>query len=267
MWEKIRQIVSANPELFSILGLAVGVAGLLVALIIYKTSKPRRLLAYATRTFRIISDKSRRVSGLKVLYNDRTVQSLSVTRLGLWNAGNETIRRDDIPSMLPPVIYSRKGVTILETQVLETTSLANKVELKACEDASGGYAVQFDFLDPSDGALFGITHDGVDVKDVAMTGGIIGGRIRCTRADPETITVSADDAHAATTIVKVQSGRSQARSAAVLVPVICSIMGIGLAIFVNLLMGLLLSLIGATCAGALLSSLPAFLSTGSAKDV
>src|ERR1035437_4492390 len=156
IWETIRQFAAQNPELVSVVSLGVGFASIVLALILYRASKPRRLLAYATRTFRIISSKAKRVEGLKVLYNEKAVQSLSLTRLGVWNAGNEALRRTDIPSVSPPVIYARKGVSILEAQILETTSSANRIELTAFQGEVSGYAIGFEFLDPGDGALFNI---------------------------------------------------------------------------------------------------------------
>lgn len=242
MWETIRQFAARSPELVSVVSLGVGFASIVLALILYRASKPRRLLAYATRTFRIISDKAQKVAGLKVLYNERAVRSLSLTRLGIWNAGNEALRRTDIPSVSPPVIHARKGVSILKAQILETTSSANRIELTPFEGEVSGYAIGFEFLDPGDGALFNIVHDGIEVQDVAITGGIIGGRIRRAATDPETVATSAGP-HAATTILTVQSGRSNARSFALFALIGFSVVGI-IIVFFNLLAGFILILLG-----------------------
>jgi hypothetical protein len=239
MWETIRQFAARNPELVSVVSLGVGFASIVLALILYRASKPRRLLAYATRTFRIISGKAKRVKGLKVLYNEKAVPSLSLTRLGIWNAGNEALRRTDIPSVSPPVIHARKGVSILEAQILETTSSANRIELTHFDGEVSGYAIGFEFLDPGDGALFNIVHDGIEVQDVAITGGIIGGRIRRAATDPETLTTSPGP-HAVTTM---QSGRSSARSSALVALIVFTVVGIFI-VFINPLVGFFLILLG-----------------------
>lgn len=210
MWDAVKHFTSAQPELISLISLGCGAASIVLAFILYRASKQRRLLAYATRTFRIISDKARGVNGLRVLYGDEPVRSLSVTRLGMWNAGNEVLRRTDIPSRHPPVIYAKKGVCILEAQLLETTSLANGIQLTPFEGEISGYAVMFEFLDPNDGALISIAHDGIEVDDIVMSGSIIGGHIRRRATDPETPNKSIG----LTTVVK-DSGRSSAQELAI----------------------------------------------------
>jgi hypothetical protein len=106
-WESIKGFVSANPELINIVSIALGVAGVILALYFYKRSKPIRQLSFACRTFRMISEKHKNVPGLGVTYEGADIPSLSVTRLAVWNAGTEALRDQDIATTDPLFIATR----------------------------------------------------------------------------------------------------------------------------------------------------------------
>src|SRR5438132_11596701 len=106
IWSSIRTSISNHPDIVAALGLAGTVGSIALAVLLYKLGKPRRLRAYATRTFRVIPGRRIRLSRLEVLYNKHPVQSLSVTRIATWNADNESLRPADTPKTDPPVIYA-----------------------------------------------------------------------------------------------------------------------------------------------------------------
>lgn len=185
VWRPVREYISANPELIAALGLIGTIGGIVIAVLLYEIAKPRRLLAYATRTFRIIPRPVVKLDRLEVSYNGYPVQALSVTRLTVWNAGNEALRRADIPVAHPPVIYVSEGVTLFEADTVEHSSAANNVSLEPVHEPIVGYALRFDYLDPGDGVVFNIVHDGTTVTDARLTGNIIGARVRRTLAQGE----------------------------------------------------------------------------------
>jgi hypothetical protein len=143
------------------------------------------LLAYATSTFRVVPDKRIKLERLQITFNEYPVETLSVTRLAVWNAGNASIRRNDLASNDPPVIYAGNGVTLFETDIIEPGAAANNVRLTTVSGAVTGYAIEFDFLDPGD-AVFSVVHDGSKLTDIRLNGEIIGGDIRRTVAHGET---------------------------------------------------------------------------------
>src|SRR5438045_1267463 len=104
LWVSIKAYIATNPEVVAVLGVIGTIGGIVISILLYKLSSSRRLLAYATRTFRIIPAFRIKLSGLQVTYNSYDVKSLSVTRVTIWNAGNESLRRSDIPQAHPPII-------------------------------------------------------------------------------------------------------------------------------------------------------------------
>lgn len=94
--EKYMQVsdyINNNAELISALSLFLGFASIVIALVIYRASKPLKRIGFSTRTFRIISNKAKNIDGLSVNYKSEPIDTLSVTRLGFWNEGNEELRK------------------------------------------------------------------------------------------------------------------------------------------------------------------------------
>jgi len=223
----------------------LAISGIILTVLFYRLSRPRKLLAYATRTFRVVPDKRIKLKSLGIRYNGHTVERLSVTRLAIWNAGNESIRRNDLATKDPPVIYAGAGITMFETDIIETSAAANNISLRTIGTPIIGSAIDFDFLDPGDGAVFSVVHDGNKVTDIRLNGEIIGGRIRRTVAHGETPTERTgrqwDDS---TTPQKPESGRSQTRRGAYAV-LILTLIGGFFALFISeWRLGLLLILVG-----------------------
>jgi hypothetical protein len=139
------------------------------------------------------------------------VSRLSVTRLAVWNAGTEPIRSTDIAGRAPLRLTARDGITVLEATVLEVTRAANRLIVFTDEHSDAKLRVTFEFLDPSDGALINVIHDGIGLEDVALVGIVVGGTVRRTVADPETI-----PAERSASRVRIESGRRKARFGAAL---------------------------------------------------
>ena len=177
--------MSGNPWIVAIVGVVGTISSIVLAVLFYKLSRPPRLLAYATRTFRVLPRARTKLQGLQITYYGYPVESLSVTRLAVWNAGNESIRRSDLPASDRPVIYGGGGLKIFETAVIETSAAANNVGLTLVDHPVVGSAIGFDFLDPGDGAVFSVVHDGNKLTDIRLNGEIIGGRIWRTVAHGE----------------------------------------------------------------------------------
>ena len=215
LWPSIKHFISTSPEIVAIAGLMLAISSIILTVLFYRLSRSRKLLAYTSRTFRVVPDKRIKLENLGITYNGHPVERLSVTRLAIWNAGNESIRRNDLATKDPPVTYAGVGITMFETEIIETSAAANNISLRTVSTPITGSAIDFDFLDPGDGAVFSVVHDGNKVTNIRLNGEIIGGRIRRTVAHGETPTESTGRQwDGSTTPQKPESGRSQTRRGA-----------------------------------------------------
>jgi hypothetical protein len=194
---------------------------------------------------------------LQITYYGYPVESLSVTRLAVWNAGNESIRRSDLSASDRPVIYGGGELKIFETAVIETSAAANNVGLTLVDHPIVGSAIGFDFLDPGDGAVFSVVHDGNKLTDIRLNGEIIGGRIWRTVAHGERPTEGGSQRWFGVSAWQrpQESGRSQLRVGAYAALVMLLFSGFVLVLGSQWGVGLLLIVIGLIVpSGALLVS-------------
>lgn len=245
VWPPIKHFISNNPEIVVIATFFLAISSIILTALFYKLSKPRRLLAYATRTFRVVPVKRIKLKRLQTTYNGYPVESLSVTWVAVWNAGNESIRRGDVATKAPPIIYAGDGITLFETDIVETSTEANNVSLTPVYTPITGSAISFDFLDPGDGAVFSVVHDGSKVTDIRLNGEVIGGRLRRTVAHGETpMERTGRRWDGSTSPQKPESGRSQTRRGAYAILILVPIAGFLVLFTPQWRAGLLLTLVG-----------------------
>jgi len=245
LWLPIKNFISGNPGIVAIVGVVGTISSIVLAVLFYKLSRPPRLLAYATRTFRVLPRARIKLQGLQITYYGYPVESLSVTRLAVWNAGNESIRRSDLPASDRPVIYGGGGMTIFETTVIETSAAANNVGLTLVDHPIVGSAIGFDFLDPGDGAVFSVVHNGNKLTDIRLNGEIIGGRIWRTVAHGERPTEGGSQQwDGVSAWQRPRSGRFQSRIGAYAALVMLLLCGFVLVLASQWGVGLLLIVIG-----------------------
>jgi hypothetical protein len=245
LWPPIKDFIATHPEIVVLAELVLAISSVVMAVILYKLSKSPRLLAYATRTFRLVPEKRIKLERMKITYNGSPVESLSVTWLAIWNGGSESIRRSDLATKAPPVIYAPEGISLFEMDIIETSAAANNVSLTPVYNPLIGSAIDFDFLDPGDGAVFSVVHSGSKVADIRLNGEIIGGRIRRTVAHGETPTEkSGQQWDGSTSPIKPESGRSSTRRGAYAILILLPIVGLLLLFTSEWRGGLLLIMLG-----------------------
>lgn len=188
--EFITEYINNESALLNIISLGIGALGIALAGYFYIKSKPFKLIASASRSFRIISDRSQKVPGLEVSIHGKPASVVTVTRLAIWNTGNRTVDSSDIPSIDPLIIHSTKGAHIFDIEVTEQTKNANQVSVVK-SDASNNYQIHFEYLDPGDGALLNIVHNGKDVDEFTLKGSVKGGKIGKTGGADEAISAPA----------------------------------------------------------------------------
>jgi hypothetical protein len=176
--------------------LAPGVPGLLigalttVAVAIYFYLRGRRLKepSWDVRTVTLIRDYRTRLPGLEVGYQGEPVESLAVTRLLLWNAGNETILASDLDSISPIRVVARNGVQIIDVFAIsdnldergQLVEGGGSVHIET-EPSADGWLIKSPYLEPGKGAVLQVVHTAADPttavgSPISVDGSVIGAR-------------------------------------------------------------------------------------------
>jgi hypothetical protein len=155
-----------------VIGLIAVVIGL-IALVLYlkdrKVKKPR----YEVRSYNIIRDFEAKTVPLDISYLGKDVGNVTISKVLFWNAGNETIKWEDVASAEPISISVVGGYTILYAKTIGVKNTANKIE-EPERRGEASVVVKFEYLDKDDGAVVQLVHTGNSSEDIQVAGTIKG---------------------------------------------------------------------------------------------
>ena len=160
-----------NPW-FQFSGFAVGVIGVVIALVTWLLSRRYKRLYFLVRSFNLVDKSRSTVPSLSVQFGGRTVAALTISKIAIWNSGKEAIRDVDIPSREKLRITPKEGVEILESSIIQVSSESCNCRLG--EYSNSSQTIQFDFLDPNDGIVLHVAHTGSSSEELKVEGQIVG---------------------------------------------------------------------------------------------
>ena len=164
-----------NPW-FQFVGFLVGIAGILIAIVTFILTRRYKQVWYRVRSFSLVRGALSTLPGLQVLFENKPVNALTISKIVVWNSGNETIRLSDLPEKERLSLQTVGAVEILEAFILQVSTPSCGVSVRRI--ARDSFGVGFDFLDPRDGFVIQLAHTGNSSHDVKLMGRIMGrGRI------------------------------------------------------------------------------------------
>jgi|SRR6185312_10947907 len=161
-----------TSPLGALIGWIIGPIGVLVAVVVYFKQKKDRRPVYGKQTFPLIFKSGTTPKKLELFYDHKAVEKLTLTKFAFWNAGRETIRKEDISAVKPITIKSAKGATIYDSEIAYS-ELVNNFKITKIDDFTLG--VDFDFIDLNQGMVVNLYHNGDSSDDIICEGAIIGG--------------------------------------------------------------------------------------------
>jgi hypothetical protein len=152
-------------------GTVLAIISLAAAAYFYRKSKSVSRLSYQADEITVVGGATAAFpQDLEIRFGGVVVPRVTATRAILWNAGNTTIRGDQIVGSDPLRFAVPDGCTILRASVAKRTREANAVSLAA---EGNSVLVSFDYLDPNDGVAIGIFHS-ADRRQITCSGTLRG---------------------------------------------------------------------------------------------
>lgn len=150
----------------SIISFITSIAGIVsIPLAIYFYFKPRPIkkrILYGFRSIGLLQNPPD-FADLQITYKGQEIKSLYITRVVLWNAGDDMIKRkDDIyPGDQLRIVFEKPDLSI-ESKLLYVSSGAENIRPSLYPKNDGslpeGILIEFDFLDPRQGLALQIMH-------------------------------------------------------------------------------------------------------------
>ncbi|MGZ3240519.1 MAG: hypothetical protein ACXWJK_09160 [Burkholderiaceae bacterium] len=157
----------------------IAVIGIVLSLILYFKSKKERVPCYEVSCSTLIDGMHRVLEGLEVRYRDQPQSRITVALVTLWNAGRETIDRNDFVPASPISIMFSSAAEILDVRVAVTSSEGNIVHIGEPKKTASQVEIPLDFeyLDHNDYFVIQIVHNGSVAEKFSFAGKIKGARL------------------------------------------------------------------------------------------
>lgn len=162
-------------NVLGIVGCVVGTVGLIASAVFYIRSRRSKEMLWATKTSNLIRNYKKKLPDLDISYKGHPTENLSVSRLLLWNAGPDAIRRQDMEEVSTTNrlrIEAIANVKLLDVTLLETNAVS-QLSAQQPEDQRTSF-IDFLSLNKGQGAVFQIVHTGVKDSDIRLNGEIVG---------------------------------------------------------------------------------------------
>jgi hypothetical protein len=158
---------------FDFIGWFLGVIGLIVGYIFYRKGLRTKIPTWSIRSNNLITGYSDKVENLTVLFANKKIKNLTISKIVFWNDGTETINQQDLKTINPLRIQGENGVDILDISILTSNKHSNQVDLIWSEKGDS-VKITFDYLDTKQGAVFQVIHTGISSEDIQVIGDIKG---------------------------------------------------------------------------------------------
>ena len=174
LWTSICDVFTGGVT-FNIITFFGMIIGFTLAIIFYRKSKRLLLVTYAVRTIELIKGSAENLKLLKIIYNDKIVPTLSISKIALWNGGRDTINQSSFANLSPLKIKLDDKYDILEASVLYMKNSSNDFKITVGENLKY-IDIEFDYFDKNEGLILQIYHTGKNSDNIKVEGRIKSGK-------------------------------------------------------------------------------------------
>jgi len=156
------------------LGNIIGIIGIILAYYFHHKSRSKKEILYEITSFNLINKNlNQKVSELKVLYKEKDIRYLTISKLAIWNSGNSTILETEIPIDNKIQINICNNYEILEYELIQNEDIDSKLSISKIDEKN--LEINFRFLEPNKGFVLKLIHTSRTSNDIIVKGRIIGG--------------------------------------------------------------------------------------------
>jgi hypothetical protein len=155
------------------IGNILGVIGIILAYYFYYKSKSTKELYYEITSFNLIGKNIKdKISDIQILYKDNRIKYLTISKIAIWNSGNQTVWENEIPENNKIQISICDSYDILECEILQNDDLDTNLTLTKIDNKK--LELNFKFLEPNKGFILKIIHTSITSNDLTVKGRVIG---------------------------------------------------------------------------------------------
>ncbi|MCY8484294.1 hypothetical protein MOC97_02105 [Bacillus atrophaeus] len=142
----------------SLIGIIGIIIGIFISFYFYSKGKIKRDFAYLLNTRRVVGKDNFAAEDVEITVKGKSVNTLDNTIIKIRNNGNQTINGQDISAKDPIRFEVSSGEEIISATILNQTKFTNDISIKHSANEFNVLYIEFDYLDPGDGAAIEVLH-------------------------------------------------------------------------------------------------------------
>ena len=172
-WIAENPVVTTWITIISLLGVAITV----IALILQVKDKKRKAIYYTINSTILIDNEVSKIDGMKILFHDKKVDTVVISKIKLWNGGDEILEEGDFYPDHELKIAVPETERILVATVIEETDETCKIKVQNPARNENEILVSFYCLEPRQGATITVYHTNINERETNVIGKIKGGKV------------------------------------------------------------------------------------------
>lgn len=148
-------------DLWSIGGFAVGIVGIILAIVFYFRGKNRKILEYEMHSTNLITEDMANIPGISISLNGQPVSNLISTTIRFINTGNQTILSDDFATLEPLGILAERQFFNTNQGISVYSDNPNSIpHIKTMNTNGNNQYIEVEFIKPKESISITLLHDG-----------------------------------------------------------------------------------------------------------
>ena len=155
----------------NVIFLFLALGSISISIYLYLKSRKRKIPTYRMKTFNLFKDRVATIDKVKITYSEYPIENLSITKVAIWNRGNDVINYMDIAPKNPIEIRTIRNSEILDAQIIHQQNENNNFSLQFSEDKKS-IRIKFDYFYKNEGIVLEVYHNGTSGKDILIDGSL-----------------------------------------------------------------------------------------------
>ncbi len=137
------------------IGIFLAVLSIVLAIVLWKKGRMRKQFCFFKSFFHLVGNKEK-YDKVKILYDGKDVDNITITNYTVWNCGNAVINKEDMADDCEIKIKAEKDTEILDAQIIVSSDSSNKVSCRIINRSE--IVVDFSYLSEREGFVIQIVH-------------------------------------------------------------------------------------------------------------
>ncbi len=151
----------------------IAILGIILTFYFALRGRKIRKISFDKSSYTIVGNINEELKDLEIKYDNKIIDSLSITKIAIWNDGNQKLEETDFASSKPLAIEAPYDCKILNSSIIISSEEANSFSIDM-DNEKNMIFINFEYIDPKEGIIVQVLHTG-NYENLKLVGKIKGG--------------------------------------------------------------------------------------------